>query len=469
MMTLVNPPSPPDTVSNKDTMGGLGQLYGSGSDAGIPPYDILATAAVLRQLSLPVTVVECLGSGLDCFGLVARLREIGPRYTALRTSTPSFNWDIQVAEMIVRYIDTEIILFGPHVIYAVDEALSSPAISAVVIGEAEAILPKVQLQGLSASVPGVITRSDERSSGIPPVVTVDDLDELPFPAWDLLPYKSYAGTALMRHLHPCVTMLSSRGCPHGCSYCPYPVIQGRRLRMRSPESVVEEMVWLDKKLSVKGVLFRDPEFAINTERVKNICSGLIEKKVTIKWRCETRMENLTPELIRIMGRAGCIGINMGVESADSEVLQRMGRKPLTLDHSRDLLRVCDSYGIETFCFFIIGLPGETRKSALRTINYAMRLNPSFAQFTVATPYPGTALRKWAVEQGYLEEHALECLTGYNVTMRTEHLSRQEIQSLLDYAGTAWSMRGGQVRNRIVGHLRGAVSELFRWSKFVVRL
>ena len=145
---------------------------------------------------------------------------------------------------------------------------------------------------------------------------------------------------------------------------------------------------------MKSILFRDPEFSIKKSRTADICDEIIKQGVTVAWRCETRMENLTPEIIEKLGRAGCIGVNMGVESTNHDVLASMNRKSTYLKDARNVIRLCREHGIQTTCFFIIGLPRDTIGRSLRTIRDALSWNPSQATFTVATPYPGTELEVW---------------------------------------------------------------------------
>jgi anaerobic magnesium-protoporphyrin IX monomethyl ester cyclase len=463
-MFIINPPCPVDSVSNKDTMGGLGQLYPAGTAVKMPPIDLPYLVAVMRERNLSCTVLECLGSGMDISSLLLRLKKEKPRVIALRTSLPSLEWDLRVAELINALIgDSEIVLFGPCLKFVGGFALNHFFISAVVIGEAEIVLPELAEKNDTSSIDGLIRRGEEIIASAHGKM-VEDLDSLPFPAWDLLPYKSYGHFGL-NHT-PSVTALTSRGCPHGCGYCPYPVVQGRKMRLRSAENVVEELNWLEKSLGVKSVLFRDPEFAVNRERVIHICEGIIRHSLKILWRCETRIENLDNDLICLMAKAGCIGLNMGIESADSQVLKQSNRKPFPLDLALSLVNCCRRHNVETFCFFILGLPGETWQSGLGTIDYALRLSPTVVQFTAATPYPGTALWEWANSRGYIESESYSSLTGYEAAMRNEYLSAGEITSLRDYACRAWEMKGIRPFIRMAACLGSIKHECLQLQSFI---
>jgi len=437
-MILVNPPSPPGTLSNKDTMGGLGQLYPSGALSKMPPLDIPYCAAVLRQRGIPFEVVECLGLSLDIDKFLYRIRNIKADIVAIRTSLPTFDWDLQIAGLVKEKTGARIILFGPCTTHLYREALQHDAIDGILLGEPELVLADIAATGFATQHPNLLKR-DQLNDTPPHVAFVEDLDELPIPAWDLMPYTAYSGAELMRNITPFVTMLASRGCVHGCLYCPYPITQGRKLRYHSVKRVVEQMKWLQNSLGVRAVLFRDPEFAIDINRTTTLCEEMIAHNIKISWRCETRIENLDPDLVRIMSRAGCIGLNMGIESFDEGVLSFLGRKPVSAAHAEMVITEARKAGIATFCFFILGLPGETMRSSLDTVSSAVALGCDHLQFTAATPYPGTRLYDWAIENGYIENQSRSLLTGYDAVMQNGHLSSQEINELRCFAGSKWAL------------------------------
>lgn len=467
MITIVNPPNPPNWVSNKDTMGGLGQLYLSGAKQCFPPIDIAYIAAVLRSNNIPVEVIDCLGCNLELSELILHLNNKKPELIAIRTSTPTFNWDMRIAQIIKTVISSKIVVFGPHVTLFPQQTINQPFVDAIILGEPELTFLDFARKGKFNECEGIWYKEGGEVIKNGTGKQIEDLDKLPFPAWDLMPYHAYNGAELMRNLKPFVTALTSRGCPYSCIYCPYPVTQGRKQRVRSPENVVNELEWLVNSLKVKAVLFRDPEFALNRDRVVAICEGILKRKIQLAWRCETRMEDLDEELVTLMAKAGCIGINIGVESADEQVLHNVKRKPVLLKQAIKVVKTCKKNGIDVFCFFIFGLPGETKQSALKTINYALKLNPPFVQFTVATPYPGTYLRAWAESRKFIENDSLTALTGYEVTMRNEHMTVDEIKWIHSFAWEAWKMKGYKVVQQVLGHLHQAVLAIKHYLCFQV--
>jgi radical SAM superfamily enzyme YgiQ (UPF0313 family) len=468
MISVINPPNPPGAVSNKDMMGGFGQLYNQPCSTKIPPIDLPYIAAVLRENNISFDLVDCLGNDWDKNQLLSHLEQQKPTIVAVRTSTPSFEWDMCVVYDIKSRINAKIVIFGPQVSLFPMETLERKFIDAIIIGEPELTILDLATKNAFSDCDGIWYTENDKIIKNALRESINNLDLLPYPAWDLLPITAYdGGSDLMRNMKPFVIVQTSRGCPHGCAYCPYPIAQGKKLRLRSPDNVIHELMWLVNTLHVKAILFRDPEFAIQKERVRKICQGIIENRLSFIWRCETRIENLDENLIDIMAKAGCIGINMGIESSDKDVLQNVGRKAVSLEYAKKIVDFCKKKKIDTFCFFIVGLPKETRKSTLKTINYAVKLNSNFSQFTVATPYFGTKLRDWAEKNNFIECNSNSNLTGYNVAMKNENLSVYDIQELYYFANKSLEMQPKNIIRRIMAHPFSSANELKQLLNFEI--
>lgn len=431
MIALVNPPNPPGRVSNKDMMGGFGQCYPPECDVKVPPIDLTYVAAVLRDRKIDVRVIECLGAELSLENLIAELQKDKLKMVCIRTSTSTFSWDTEVSSRIKKEINTTIVFFGPHVNIMPDNVIDHPSVDAVVLDEPEYTIGEIatgfeDTLGVWYKAGGKVIKNNRRDP-------ITNLDDLPFPAWDLLPYSKYTIGALMPDEHPTLFMQTSRGCPFGCSYCPYPIAQGSTFRKRSPKNVLDEIGWLVERFGVKNILIRDPEFTLDKKRVEEICKGLINLNYGISWRCETRVDTLDEALLEVMHEAGCIGINMGIESRSKKVCEQSGRKPLRETDTEKIIKKCRQLGIGTFCFFIVGLPGDDRSSILDTIDYAVTLGADNSQFTVATPYIGTPLYNWATENNFIEAFELDQITGFESIMRNENLDSEQMKLFRDGA------------------------------------
>ena len=432
MICLINPPNPPNAVSNKDMMAGFGQLYPGNSSTKVPPIDLAYIAALFKREKIGFDIFECLGLNWGVSQLLENVKRVKPNLIGIRTSTPTFEWDLKVADLIKNQLDSKIILFGPHVGIYADEVIAYSCVDGIILGEPEFTFLEIAKKGFK-NTDGVWFKEDakvikNRSRGF-----IEDLDSLPFPAWELLPFREYNIGKYIRDIKPFVTVQASRGCPFSCDYCPYPVSQGKKWRTRSITNIIDELEYLEKALGIKSTLFRDPEFSLERERVVGICNAIIDRGLEIKWRCETRIDTLDEELVNLFAKAGCIGINIGIESVNAEVLKRASRKAFPLKQASRIINACRENRIDVFAFFILGLPGETVKSSLRTIKYAKKLDPHFVQFTVVTPYKGTELYKWAEAKGYIKDLDLRKVTGFEVIMGNENITKEKLRDIVDFA------------------------------------
>jgi anaerobic magnesium-protoporphyrin IX monomethyl ester cyclase len=466
---VLNAPSPPGFMAHKDSMGGFGQLFPEGSTP-FPPLDLVYLGSYLIDRGIETEILECLALELGRGALVEHVRQALPSGGArsllvLRTSAPTLDWDLEiVAEIAQTAPDLDVAVYGsvvPHVVWRIQE---EPTVSFVVKGEPDdTILELVQGAELE-SVLGLVYRDDDGWKTHRPRPMRNELDALPVPKWELLPYKTYAlPKSSTRHDRVFLPMLTSRGCPIGCHYCPYPVGQGLEWRRRSPANVVDEMEHLVRDLGVDYILLRDPMFSLNQKRVIAICDEIVARGIQIEWKCETRVDFLKEETLRAMARGGCTGVNFGVESSDVEIQKGVGRAPIQQEQFRQMMATCRELGIDTFAFFIIGLPGDTVTSVLKTVKFAIDMQPTWVQFTAASPFIGTKLRDWAVERGLTPEDKYAYVSSHEVQMGNGNLSAKQVQVLLRFAKFFQRYllnRGGLLKDhRAPGHARRSATDV----------
>lgn len=435
---LVNPPNPPGYVSNKDSMGGFGQLFPPGATF-MPPLDLVYLASVLEAKGIPIQVLECLGGRLNREQAVEQAVEMlaGAKsgLVLVRTSGPTLDWDINFcAELKTRQPECRIAMYGAIVPHVVGRLEREASIDYLIQGEPDAPTLELAQGQVEASISGLTHRDQDGwvANAERPLVKI--LDDIPFPKWELFPYHEYKiPRSSLRSEVRFLPMLTSRGCPVGCHYCPYPVGQGLLWRLRSPENVVDEIEHLVKDLGIEYILFRDPIFSLNQNRVLKICEEIHRRGLKFEWKCETRVDCLREETLRAMARAGCVGINFGVESAEVEIQANSGRKPITREQFLKTIRLCRELGIKTFGFFIIGLPGDTVDTILSTIQFSIDMRADWVQFTAASPFIGTKLRQWAIEHDLASEDEYAYINCYESTMGNENLTREQISQLAHFA------------------------------------
>jgi len=466
MIFLINPPHPPGCISNKDTMGGFGQIYDDPLAATLPPLDLYYIGAVLRKNNIDAKIFDCAPFSLSTDDLLAAIKTDLPRIVGVRTSTPTYEWDLGIIQQIKSECDVQIVVFGPHATLFEKVIISNQFIDMVILGEPEYAfydLAKKQKENIL----GLVYKDNGVAFGNTSVRVIEDLDELPFPAWDMITADSFSHGRYANVQQPFFTILTSRGCPFGCKYCPYPIAQGKKWRARSADNVVAEIKYLIDRFGMRGLLFRDPEFTVDNSRVAAICEQILEKKLSFSWRCETRIDTVNEELLTLMARAGCVGINFGVESVNDKVLEGAGRKKIAPKDILEQVDTCKRLGIDTFCFFIIGLPDDDAETVLDNVDFALTLNPTAAQFTVFTPYFGTELRQWYEDHGLIEQSDVESMTSYRSIVRTEKLTQSELQKFRDMASKMWELN---VRTRNYIELKEKADELnylksTSWYKF----
>ena len=286
-----------------------------------------------------------------------------------------------------------------------------------------------------------IAASGEIPRGLVNSAPVDDLDSLPFPAW------RYFDTGGFRYLPYFPTgrgffpVLSSRGCALSCAYyCPYTAVTGRKWRKRSPGNVVAELEHLVRNYGAQRILFRDPLFTLDRARSAEIADGIRAAGLRIEWVCETHLDYLDEALLDRMQASGLRTIKVGIESAQASVLEGVKRHHPGRERIRRLLDHCDRIGIGVVAFYILGLPSDSEESIASTIDYAMELNTIGAQFTVATPYPGTGFFEATSAAGGLLTEDWERFDIYTPVMRHDRLSPATIQRLKSRAYKQYYMR-----------------------------
>lgn len=433
---LVNPPNPPHYVSNKDSMGGFGQLYPEAA-LPFPPLDLPYLAAVLTAHEKPVEILEAgaLRWSVDelCDAVAARASE--DALVVVRTSLPTIDWDLEVcAALRERGGARRIAIYGPVTKPLLWRVQQEASIDYAILGEPDHPVVELLEGRAPAEIAGLVWRdaggwhrNEERKFE-------KQLDTIPFPRWDLMPVDRYripksSVAGEMRFL----PMLTSRGCPFGCNYCPYPVGQGLPWRYRSPQNVVDEIEHLVRDFGVQYVIFRDPLFSAQKRRVAEICEEIIRRGIRLQWRCETRIDCLDEATIAIMAKAGCSGVNFGVESSDPEIQKNAERKPITEQQFAETIDLLRRHGIATFAFFVVGLPGDTVDTILATIAFALTLKASWTQFTVATPFIGTRLHDWAVEQGLVAKDHYHIISSHEGSIGNENLSPRQVHLMHRFA------------------------------------
>ena len=376
-----------------------------------PPLGLGYLASFLRNKKHEVSIFDGTLKNASIQNFVTAVEKFGPDLVGISVLTRGYK---QAKEIIgalkSRFKNLQIVIGGAQLSAAPEEVMKDLKADFGVVGEGEITLWELveetsgrdkddkKDRGLT-KINGLVFRDDKGRIRInQPRQLIDDLDSLPFPAWDLMPPKKYRIAPVLEpaKAFPVAPIITSRGCPYNCSFCASRIIWGRRIRFRSPENVLKEIEILKSEFGVKEIHFADDNFTMDIKRAEKICDLMVKKKIGLPWQCPNgvRIDRLTLLLLKKMKKAGCYALGLGIESGNQAILKKVN-KNLDL---RIVPRVLDNLkktGIESYGFFILGLPGETRKTIEETINFALKHPFDRAWFNIFTPYPGSpAFRDW---------------------------------------------------------------------------
>ena len=273
----------------------------------------------------------------------------------------------------------------------------------------------------------------DQLKGFVHVTTPTNLDELPTPDYDNFPIENYSYTPAISK-KPFLVLQASKGCPYSCRfYCPYGEYQGAKIRQRSAESVVNDIIELQKKYNVQGIQFRDPTFGLNKNYTRSFCAELRKKDVHIIWGMETRTDLLNKDIIKEMYDVGLRNINIGVETSDIEIAKKNKRILVKESHQEEIINYCKEMGIHISAFYILGLDGDTEETIQKTIKYAIYLNTPLARFSVSTPYPGTGFYTQLEKEDRLLTKNFEDYNQFNLVYAHKNLTPAQVRIYLENA------------------------------------
>ena len=290
-----------------------------------------------------------------------------------------------------------------------------------------------------------IARGEIEPKGVIVSQLLDNLDQLPFPTWDDHKIKEFSYYPHLK-TKPFFQILSSRGCPYDCNYCPYMVLETPAWRKRTPKNVADEMEYLIKKYGMKSFLFRDPVFTLDKKRTGEICEEMLRRKFKLDWICETRIDTLDENLLDLMKKSGCKGMNIGVEAFDLDLLRKMNRKPASHELQERLVNYAEKIGIKVMAFYVLGIPGQTKNDIEKTIQYSKHLNSSLAQFTIATPYPGTKFHD-EVKNEIVNDSNWNEYTAYTSLIKLKNISSNELLEYKERAFKEYYLRWKWIKKR----------------------
>ena len=429
-----------------------------------PPLGLACLAAYVRENGFSVKIIDAQAEGISTAEAVELARKYNPKVIGIGALTSIFHRAVEFARDIKCRIPQSLIIFGGHHASIMSEETMSNfnCFDLLCKGEGEYTLTEVLVNykksnfdkeiflkntSVLSGINGIVYRDGEKICSTAGRMLISDLDELPMPARDLLKIPKYNPMPNQYKRLPLLNITVSRGCPFGCSYCSASSVFGRGIRMRAPDKTIEEIKFLMSEYNAKEISFWDDTITFDKKWLSRLCSLILEQQLGITWTCYSRVDSVTKDMLKIMKEAGCWNIFFGFESGDQNTLDLIGKK-ITLDQIRTVCKWCKELGIEIRASFMIALPNETPELAKKTIDFAVEVDPDYAQFCITTPFPKTRLYEEAIKYGLLENDFSKYNVWQPVFVPFGYKNRDEILKMEKLAMRRFYMRPGYIFNKI---------------------
>ena len=433
-----------------------------------PPLTLTILAAIARKRG-EVDLFDCnVEEGYDLGPTVERVAAFRPDVVVVNTAFPSIEGDAKCAEAIKQACpDALVVGFGVFFTLLDERSLEDFAgFDLAIRGEPEetfeALLDAMEAGQPAQDIPGLMWREGGEVRAAPTRPFLKELDDLPFAARDLLHNERYT---LPTNGHPFTLINVARGCPYPCSYCIAPVYYGHRLRRHSLEYVMAELEYCQQELGLRDFLFWEEIFTLDRKFGVELCEAILERGWEISWATTTRADCVDEEMLRLMKKAGCELLGLGIESSSQEILDNVDKRE-TVEDIRNAVRLAKKVGLKTMGHFIFGLPGETPETAEASINFGVKLGLDYMQCYAAVPYPKTRLGEMAKEKGWVSsERWAEYDFGGRSILDTGSIKPEEVDRARESMFRRFYLRPMYVARQVGGMLRNP-SQILKASRFL---
>ena len=367
-----------------------------------PSLGIGYMAAVLEKNGYDVDVIDATALELTYDELGEEILKRNPDIVSISALTPTIGVALDSADKIKQVKpDTLVVLGGYHPTFEYKSVLEEDSVDVVVRGEGEYTLLE-------------LVQTIEKGG---------DLKEV-----QGLAFHDENDDSLVFITTNVATIITTRGCPMQCSFCSSAALHGNKLRRRSYSNVVDEIEMRLLEENIDTIAFMDDTFTLNKRFVYDFCREIKRRNLKFWWGCTSRVDTLDEELLQTMKDAGCITIFIGVESADQQTLDKMN-KNITVAKTENAFKLARKVGIRTIASCVIGMPEDTRSSIQKTIGYVKKLNPNYALYSLATPYPGTRFYNETFKKNLINITDWSKYTLLNPVLETVDCSSKELRSI----------------------------------------
>ncbi len=408
------------------------------------PFFLAYSAALLEKKEKDLLVIDSPAEKLKNEEFIEKIKSFCPDLLLMEVSTPSIIDDLYLSKEIKKILtDTKIAFCGPHILMQQEEFLEeNSSVDYILYGEYEYTLLELaehmEHDKSLENISGLIYRKNKEVIKNSPRPLIENLDDLPWPARHLFPLMKYCDEAYGIP-GPSLQMWASRGCPYGCIFCFWPQVMygGNKYRTRNPADIIKEVKFYIDKYPFKSYFFDDDTFNIGKNRMKEICKEIRKNEIDLPWAIMARADTMDLHTLEEMKKAGLSGIKYGVESGVQEIVNK-ACKSLDLNKVKEAVKHTKELGIHLHLTFTFGLPGETKDTIKKTINFALSLDPDTLQFSIMTPFPGSKYFDLLDSKGCILTKDWAKYNGTcSAVMKTENLTPEDLEESLRDAYDLW--------------------------------
>lgn len=415
-----------------------------------PPVWALLLAAYARSKGFSVSVLDMEAENISVEELPSKIASLSPRLVILTVTGNNLSastWNMvgagkALAALAATAPAYRTCLWGLHPSSLPERTLDEENVDYVIQGEGFSALEELLKGNDPEGIRGLWYRKEGKPLYAGPSPLAEKLDELPYPAWDLLDLKRYRAHNWhcfhdLEHRSPYAVIYTSLGCPNACSFCSLKTLFGRRgVRFRSPENVIGEIDLLVKEHGVKNIKILDECFILNEAHVSRLADLIIERGYDLNMWAYARIDTVNEPLLKKLRKAGLNWVCYGIESGNKKILENVDKRGWDADRIRAVVKMTKDAGINILANFMLGLPEDDMDSMRDTLELARELNCEYTNFYCTMAYPGSDLYNEALRDGI---RLPDTWLGYSqfsaeaLPLPTKHLKAEEVLRFRDYA------------------------------------
>ncbi len=361
-----------------------------------PSLGVGYLSSYMKKNGIDVKIIDGVKNSLSQEQIIDEIQKENPDAVGI-TCLSSFYEEVKDLSLALKSKGQKVIIGGVMPTFIPYQTLKETKADYVICGEGEIALTALALNGfVNNKIKGIYSINDLEDENTPTerADIIENLDELPFPDWEEMQPQTYplAPMGMIAKQHPLTTIMSSRGCPFPCVFCASSAFYKKKVRFRSPESVVSEMKYLIDNFGIKEIQFVDDNLILKREHAEKICNLILEQNIKVDWSCPNgiRADMLDLELAKLMKKAGCYLVTFGIESANPQILLNIKKKE-TIEQIEKAINIANEAGIITNGSFVLGLPGDTKETIRESIDFAKKSKLNRALFTIMDVLVGCEL------------------------------------------------------------------------------